>query len=234
MTMRRLVCLALLVQVLMPLLALESAHAADAPCADRPAGEPLASAWILSASADAVCVYTHVAEHSNIQEIRAETSMAETPAKIFSVISDYAHYPAFMPYVKTSDVIQVDANTSWVFQQLALPFPVSDRYYTIRLVADMHLADAGSYRVDWDLAGPEVPVRTGNGVRLSTNTGYWNLQWLGEDKGTHVTYFVHTDPGGALPAWVINIANKESAPALVKAVRTRVAAIAANAAAPGQ
>jgi hypothetical protein len=60
------------------------------------------------------------------------------------------------------------------------------------------------------------------------------LQQLGDSKSTQVTYFVHTDPGGALPAWVINIANKESAPSVVKAVRARVAALSADANESGQ
>jgi hypothetical protein len=223
-----------LTQLLSLCVVLQWTHAAEAPCADRPQGEPPAAAWVLSANADGVCVYSHASESSNIQEIRAETSMAASPAKVFGVISDYAHYPDFMPYVKASEVIKVEADSSWVFQQLVLPFPVSDRYYTIRLMADKHLADEGTYRVTWALAGSDVPDRTGQGVRLLTNSGYWHLQRVGDSKSTHVTYFVHTNPGGALPAWVINIANKESAPSVVKAVRARVAALGASSAEQSQ
>lgn len=232
--MHRTFLLTVFIQLLTPFVVSKYAQAADAACADRPLGEPLAAVWVLVAHADAVCVYTHEADNANIHDIRVEAILAATPAKVFNVISDYAHYPDFMPYVKTSEVIKVVEDTHWVFQQLALPFPVSDRYYTIRLVADKHLADAGSYRVDWTLAGPDVPERSGNGVRLLTNTGYWHLRSADEGKGTHVTYFIHIDPGGALPAWVINIANKESAPSVVKAVRTRVAALGTASAEPGQ
>jgi ribosome-associated toxin RatA of RatAB toxin-antitoxin module len=232
--MRRQFGCVVLTQFLALCVASQWAHAADARCTEQPRGEPPATAWVLAANTDAVCVYTHATETTNIQEIRAETSMAASPARILRVVSDYAHYPDFMPYVKTSEVIKVDAEASWVFQQLALPFPVSDRYYTIRLVADKHLADEGTYRVTWALAGSDVPDRTGQGVRLLTNSGYWHLQQLGDSQSTHVTYFVHTNPGGALPAWVINIANKESAPSVVKAVRARVAAVGADANEPGQ
>jgi ribosome-associated toxin RatA of RatAB toxin-antitoxin module len=218
------------IHLLMSFVASTSVYASDATCSNLPNGEPSATAWVLSANTEAVCVYTHAAENSNIHEIRAEATLAASPAKVFSVIAAYARYPEFMPYVKTSELIQSADDTSWVFQQLALPFPVSNRYYTIRLVADHHLASEGRYRVDWTLAGPEVPGRTGSGVPLLTNTGYWQLQPVDEGKGTHLTYFIHTDPGGALPAWVINIANKESAPSVVKAVRARVAALVANSA----
>ena len=220
--------------LVMPLVALKYAFAAEAPCGKQPQGEPSATAWVLSANTEAVCVYTHAAGNSNIHEIKAEATLAASPTSIFSVIADYGRYPEFMPYVKTSEVIKSAEDTSWVFQQLALPFPVSDRYYTIRLVADKHLASPGSYRVDWTLAGPEVPGRTGSGVPLLINTGYWKLQPVDEGKGTHVTYFIHTDPGGALPALVINIANKEAAPSVVKAVRTRVVAHGTNSPDPKQ
>jgi ribosome-associated toxin RatA of RatAB toxin-antitoxin module len=231
---RRAILLTLSIQLLLPFVLLNDVYAADAACADRPPGDALATAWVLSASADAICVYTHAAENSNIYEIRAEATLAASPARVFSVIADYGRYPDFMPYVKTSEVIQSAEDASWVFQQLALPFPVSDRYYTIRLVADKHLAGEGRYRVDWTLAGPEVPGRTGSGVPLLTNTGYWKLQPVDDGKATHVSYFIHTDPGGALPAWVTNIANKESAPSVVKAVRARVAALGVHSPDPSQ
>jgi ribosome-associated toxin RatA of RatAB toxin-antitoxin module len=232
--MRHTIRLTLLIHLLMLLGASTNVLAGESACADRPQGEPSATTWILSANTDAICVYTHAAENSNIHEIRAEATLAASPARVFSVIADYGRYPDFMPYVKTSEVIQSAEDASWVFQQLALPFPVSDRYYTIRLVADKHLAGEGGYRVDWTLAGPEVPGRTGSGVPVLTNTGYWKLQPVDDGKATHVTYFIHTDPGGALPAWVINIANKESAPSVVKAVRARVAALGVNAPDPSQ
>ncbi len=214
--------------LLMLIAVADAVYAGDTPCADRPPGDTSMTTWVLSGSSNAMCVYTHAAENSNIHEIRVDADMTASPSKVFGVIADYAHYPDFMPYVKTSEVIKTVADASWVFQQLALPFPVSDRYYTIRLDADLHLAGEGRYRVDWTLAGSDVPDRIGSGVRLSTNTGYWQLQPLEEGRSTHVTYFIHTNPGGALPTWVINIANKESAPSVVNAVRARVAALGAR------
>jgi hypothetical protein len=37
-----------------------------------------------------------------------------------------------------------------------------------------------------------------------------------------VTYVVTSDPGGALPAWLVNMAQRKAVPALVKAMLDRV------------
>ena len=40
--------------------------------------------------------------------------------------------------------------------------------------------------------------------------------------GSLVTYVVASDPGGALPTWLINRAQRHAAPAVVKAILDRV------------
>jgi len=54
-------------------------------------------------------------------------------------------------------------------------------------------------------------------VRISTCEGYWSLERL-SPASTRVIYWLYTDPGGSIPAWIANKANKTSVPDLMRAV----------------
>ena len=61
-------------------------------------------------------------------------------------------------------------------------------------------------------------------VRVKLDTGSWLLEPREGGKKTFVTYYLHTDPGGSLPAWVADKANKSSMPDVMRAVRKQATA----------
>ena len=58
-------------------------------------------------------------------------------------------------------------------------------------------------------------------VRVTAIQGSWTLVPT-HSGGSMVTYVVASDPGGALPAWLVHVAQRKAAPALVKAILDRV------------
>jgi hypothetical protein len=200
------------------------AQAADCPL--RPVSEAgvsvTAQAWTRVSENGPVCVYTRKTSGSNLHDVMATAAIAAAPARVFDVISDYASYPQFMPYVESSEVLGKEAGAQWVFQQLAFPL-ISDRYYTIRLNADVGLAVQNIYRISWTLAQGSEPARKGRGEPTLVNNGSWDLRPLGAGSGTQAVYFIHTDPGGDLPGFIVNLANTAAVPSVIEAVRARAA-----------
>ena len=202
------------------------ADAQDADCPLRPVSEAGISAtmqaWTRVSETGPVCVYTRRASGSNLHDVMATATIAAAPGRVFEVISDYASYPQFMPYVAASEVLGKEAGTQWVFQQLAFPL-ISDRYYTIRLTTDISLAAQNIYRINWTLAQGAEPVRKGRGEPTLVNNGSWDLRPRAGGNGMQVVYFIHTDPGGALPRFIVNMANTTAVPSVIEAVRARAA-----------
>lgn len=155
------------------------AHAQDADCPLRPVSKAgvraTVQAWTRVSEAGPVCVYTRSTSESNVHDVMATAAIAAAPGRVFEVISDYASYPQFMPYVAASEVLAKEAGTQWVFQQLAFPL-ISDRYYTIRLSTDISLAARNIYRISWTLAQGSEPVRKGRGEPTLVNNGSWDLR----------------------------------------------------------
>lgn len=178
-----------------------------------------ADAWHTVSQRDTTCVYARYGSGSGVREVLAVATIAATPDRVAAVISDFARYPDFMPYVAATKVLDERGPTSWVFQQLAFPFPISARYYTIRLDADRR--PGGGHRIAWTLAGDGEPRATGSGEATRVNDGLWDLQ-PADGGATRVTYAIHTDPGGMLPAFVVNQANSVAVPLVIERVRERV------------
>jgi hypothetical protein len=80
-----------------------------------------------------------------------------------------------------------------------------------------------TYKRVWTaVEGPGPPLQP-SVVRLVTNRGFWELR-PGDRGSAHTiaVYCIFTDPGGSLPAWVINQANTSAVPRVFAAVRTTV------------
>jgi hypothetical protein len=120
---------------------------------------------------------------------------------------------------------QSDRGSSLWFQHIALPWPVSDRYWVIRIHKQLDLASETKgfvWQHSWDLAedGAEIARRTvaeghaedlsvkslDNAVYTPVNQGGWILFSL-EVGRTLLAYRVSADVGGSIPeSWIATFA----------------------------
>ena len=132
------------------------------------------------------------------------------PEAVMAILRDAASYDEYMPRVERSDVTTGSGGEVLNQQMLDLPFPIGDRYFTIRLTEDR--SDDGTYRLDFSYVKD-----TGN---IKDTHGHWLVEpWRG---GSRATYVLWTDPGGALPKWAVNRASRRTLPDVVAALRDRV------------
>lgn len=175
-----------------------------------------------------VDVETRAIPGRDVKEVAARGTIGAPPHVVRAVIADREHYPAFMPYVKESRVLGRDAEGAALnYQRLSFGVPfVDDRHYVIRVAERRHRESDGraSYAFVWQLVdGLPERVRPGT-VRVSVNSGYWALRPVpGSPDATDVRYCVFTDPGGALPKWIVDMANTEAIPKLFAAVASAAA-----------
>jgi hypothetical protein len=175
-----------------------------------------------------VDVETRAIPGRDVKEVAARGTIGARPHVVRAVIADQEHYPAFMPYVKESRVLGKDAEGAALnYQRLSFGVPfVDDRHYVIRVAELRHRESDGraSYAFVWRLVdGLPERVRPA-AVRVSVNSGYWALRPVpGSPDATDVRYCVFTDPGGALPKWIVGMANTEAIPKLFAAVASAAA-----------
>ena len=76
-------------------------------------------------------------------------------------------------------------------------------------------ADAVKHEIEWHQV--DCPKRPGRSERMVTNRGAWKITAHGQ--GSSVIYFTHADPGGLLPAWLVNTATARRVPKILAALR---------------
>lgn len=194
--------------------------------------------WVLKKSGEPT-IYNRERPDSPIKELLMIFYVDAAPIKVFKVLCDLENFKEFMPYTVVSEVLkrtrQNDKEIVYFFTILDLPKPISNRYYTIKLINEPDPnGKKGAYRSAWNLSDdpaldpkPDAPRFKGivdpkyyNCIKTAKNMGYWLVEPKGD--GSKVTYYVYTDPGGVVPAWAANMANSIAAPKLANAVKERV------------
>lgn len=175
---------------------------------------------------DGIAVWMRAVPGSNAKEVLAEATFAKTPARAFwRAVCDVERYQEFVPFVKRSFVCK-DARSSagggsvWVYNVVKAPV-VGPRDFVIKIESTPRGAD-GSMTCAWHVPDDGVgPAALSGHVRLLKNSGGWELREANGGGGVAVRYRVLTDPGTALPGFLVDLANQSSVPDVMRAFNAR-------------
>jgi hypothetical protein len=113
-----------------------------------------------------------------------------------------------MPDVVVSEELSSSENEQVHYMENSAPWPVSNRDGVYRFSFG-HTEEGGSRAVIVRVqAVPDyIPARKGK-VRVPRSDGFWKVGPTA--TGVRVTYQMHADPGGSIPAWMANSASVSS------------------------
>ncbi len=181
-------------------------------------GKPNPNPWNLANDEDGIKVWTRDVPGARVREVRAETTVNAPSKRVFDVLGDVQHYVDFMPYVVETRIIGEAKDGHYEYQRIDPPI-VDMRDYCVKVTIEADEA-SGVYIRSWEPANDKAPPKREGTVRVEVNSGSWTLEPLAGGK-THVSYYLYTDPGGSIPAWIANKANTTSLPDLLNAVKNR-------------
>ena len=158
-------------------------------------------------------VITSEARDESASETRRSTVSASglleaSPAQAWSVITDHAAYPSFMPTVETTRVLSRADGRLSVLQHLRILF-VDVRYSTLWTL------DPARGLATWQLdeSAPHDIAET---------SGSWQLALLPERDRTLVRYRARVDTGQPVPGPIERLLTRSSLPRVVRSVREEV------------
>jgi hypothetical protein len=191
---------------------------------------PKQSPWEEAAKADGITIYSRDVPGSEVREMKAIGTIDAKPQEVWKAIRDYPSYTKTMPYTAEGKILgQEDGDkVIYFYSRIDLPL-VDNRDYVIKLTDDSDWNDGAGYlKVTWTKLDPPKGdryfVEPKNGVvRVPVNDGYWKLEPRDNGNKTWATYYIHTDPGGAVPKWIANKANSTAVPNVFAAIKKVVA-----------
>jgi hypothetical protein len=159
--------------------------------------------WKLSADKEGIKVYTSIVQDSKIKAVKVECTLDATASQLVAVVMDINTAPDWVYHVKSAKMVkQVSPTELYYYSEVSLPWPAENRDFVAHLTVSRD-PDSKVVTIDGPAVPGFVPVRKGV-VRIDHSFGKWVITPQGANK-IKVEYSIHVDPGGSLPAWLVNI-----------------------------
>jgi ribosome-associated toxin RatA of RatAB toxin-antitoxin module len=185
--------------------------------APPPAVGASAADWQVLSSKDGLLVERRAA--GSLYEIRATAESSLSPSAIFETIWTQREHPQFVPHLKRLQLLSEAGDERLAYEQVEMPL-ARDRDYTVRLQKRVDV-DTQRYEVVFATANDAGPPPDRNHIRVPSIRGRWLIEPGPDSRGSRIRYEVFSDPGGALPPWLLNQVQGDAVAKLVRAMLQR-------------
>jgi hypothetical protein len=160
--------------------------------------------WQLIKNEDGIKVYTRRLADEKFKEIRADFELNGTEDQLIGILQNINHQKDWSYGTKYTHLIRKkNKDTLIYYSEVSLPWPISNRDLVIELSFKKDTLNKTLVIKAKSIAGilPDKPHL----VRVPFSLALWNVNVL-PNKLLKVQYTFSTNPGGALPAWLVNFA----------------------------
>lgn len=175
-------------------------------------------AWRDEGVVDSVKLELRPVDGSPFEEARLTTTTDAPLAAVCDAILGKTAKPGEAGGVKKRVLIKATDTDRWTYEQVAIPV-VSDRDYVLHVHVATPASEGRCELTVMTEDDPAFPPQAGH-VRMKHLTGRWRV--APNAAGTlDVTYEVHSDPGGSVPAAFTRLGSKRAIVDALKVVLTR-------------
>ncbi len=165
---------------------------------------------------DGVTIESRPVASSSFVELRFTVTAPKTVDALCDAAFGTGEFDADEPNLKTRRIISQGENERVTYDQIEAPV-VSNRDYAVRAV---RLREPPNCRMTFEAANDAAPKAIDGWVRVVKLKGYWLFEPT-DEAHTRVTYVVFTDPGGSVPAFLVEGSRRKFGVKWVKHVITR-------------
>jgi hypothetical protein len=166
---------------------------------------------------DGVLIEARPVEGSKLVELRLTTTTTRTVKSLCDAAFGTGAFDPEEPDLKARTIVFEGEDQRVTYEQISPPL-VANRDYAVR--ATRRRDADGSCRMSFEAANELAPKLPPGWVRIEKLKGAWVFE-PGADQRTKVTYVIHTDPAGALPAFLVEGSRRQLALRWVKLLISR-------------
>lgn len=175
--------------------------------------------WVSAKDEDGIKVYTREVDGWDVEEFKVISVFKAKRYLIYNAIIDVVNYPNWYPDIMESELCKKVSDTEfYCYSKLDIPWPSTDRDGECHIKVT-HNSEEKVTLIELNVCEKYKPRYDGY-VRMTRGKGFWKLTSKGE--GTVVHYQYLSDPGGSIPAWIINMFIVDNPFNTVKALRQKV------------
>jgi DNA repair exonuclease SbcCD nuclease subunit len=164
---------------------------------------PGAKDWHLVKQKNGIEVFTAPGGHDGLKQIKVMAEMSGSLQRVKEIFSNIPLQESWVFATRKSYLVKKpDENSMLYYNETGLPWPASNRDVVIRMVIEKD-ASHKSVQIRQEAEPGTLPVHKGL-VRVQHLFGLWDFTENGNNK-LKAVYFLDVDPGGSLPAWIVNL-----------------------------
>ncbi|MDP9042330.1 MAG: START domain-containing protein [Bacteroidota bacterium] len=158
--------------------------------------------WKLKLDEDGITVYTKPHTDSKIKALRVICTVKATLSQIAAVLMDVKSQDEWSYHLKSTLLLQVSPIEVYYYAELIFPFPFDNRDFVVHMKLYQN-PDTRIVTIDV-LNVPDYIGQKKGIVRVLNSSCKWVITPVGADSAT-IEFTLFADPGGFVPAWLINI-----------------------------
>lgn len=159
--------------------------------------------WKLKSESDGIKVYTSIVTNSKFKAIKVECELNATASQLVKVLLDVKNCPEWLYHTKLCTLVkQVSPAELYYYSEISIPWPVQNRDFVAHLTVSQH-PETKVITIEGPAVNGMVPLKDGI-VRVRLSKGLWVITPLKKNL-LKVVYTLQLDPGGNLPAWLVNL-----------------------------
>lgn len=158
--------------------------------------------WKLRKDEDGIRMYTASTDTSEFKLLKVELEVDATSAQVLAFLKDVEQQPDWIYGVRHARMLKLVTPDEFIYySQVDLPWPCSDRDYVAHLQVSRPVA--GLTVLDSHAEPHYLPLKKGL-VRVQKSIAHWEIRSLQAERQA-VTYTLSFNPGGLIPACLINM-----------------------------
>jgi hypothetical protein len=159
--------------------------------------------WTPSANEDGIQVFTRPGVNSKMKAVKVSSIFNATPTQVVAAILDVKTCNEWVYHSKINTLIRQLSPVDLIYySRVEVPWPVEDRDYVVAIHTEQN-PQTKVITITSPCVPGYVPEKKGI-VRISHSVGQWTITPMGKNQ-TRAEYMLEVDPGGNIPAWLINL-----------------------------
>ncbi|WP_229208718.1 START domain-containing protein [Dyadobacter luticola] len=158
--------------------------------------------WKLVTKKEEITVYSQEVPGSKIKALRVECVVDVPLMQVAALLLDVEGGTDWVYKTKSCTMIRkVSPTEMYYHSEIDLPWPLDNRDFVAHVKASQNPVSK-VITIEGPVVSGMVPEKKGI-VRVSDSKGHWVVSPLSPGK-SKIQYWLHTDPGGSIPAWAVN------------------------------
>ncbi len=159
--------------------------------------------WALNTEKEGIKVYTSLVPNSKVKAVKVECELNANPTQLVAVLLNVNTCTEWVYHTKSCTLVkQVSPSELYYYSEISLPWPAENRDFVAHLTVTQN-PETKEVIVDGPAVPGFVPEKSGI-VRISHSKGKWIITPTGKNQ-IKVVYTLHVEPGGNIPAWMVNM-----------------------------